>query len=141
MIATVVSARVRVRPIGSGRILPLAVYMELLYSPSEPHAIRLRDSGADELEFSRDLLEAALHPSPDTEVPTAGRVSLQLTCIGSEPVLVLRTRGIGAARQFAISPRAAATFLARTYQLVAAGEEDELIDVDAVIDRLLGRAA
>src|SRR5258706_13520815 len=115
MVTGTVSARVRVRPVDSGRILGVSVYMGLVFDPAQPYEVRLVDPGMGELAFARELLDRALHPSPVDEAPAVGGVSLHLACLGTETVLVLQTYAPRARREFALPPKSAALFLARPY--------------------------
>ncbi len=111
----------------------------LHYSADDPYAIRMAfHVGADEpVEwiFARELLTAGMEThagQADVRVwPSQDPDSALLTLALSSP--------FGEAHLEA--PRtAAAAFLARTFEMIAAGAESEFLDVDDELDDLLWRA-
>jgi Streptomyces sporulation and cell division protein, SsgA len=111
----------------------------LNYSADDPYAIRMAfHVGADEpVEwiFARDLLAVGLEgPAGEGDVqvwPTDDH--------GRELLNIALSSPFGEAHFEA--PRAStAAFLAKTYEVIAAGNESDFIDVDAELDELLWRA-
>lgn len=111
----------------------------LHYSADDPYAIRMAfHVGADEpVEwiFARELLTAGMEahagegdvrvwPSPD---PDSDLLNLALSSPFGEA-------------HFEAPRTAAAAFLARTFEMIAAGAESEFLDVDDELDDLLWRA-
>jgi Streptomyces sporulation and cell division protein, SsgA len=111
----------------------------LNYSADDPYAIRMAfHVGTDEpVEwiFARDLLAVGLEgPAGEGDVqvwPTDDH--------GLELLNIALSSPFGEAHFEA--PRAStAAFLAKTYEVIAAGNESDFIDVDAELDELLWRA-
>ena len=111
----------------------------LYYSADDPYAIRMAfHVGTDEpVEwiFARDLLAVGLEgPAGEGDVQVwpsedQGRELLNLAL--SSP--------FGEAH-FEAPRSSTAAFLARTYEVIAAGEESNFVDVDTELDELLWRA-
>jgi len=111
----------------------------LYYSADDPYAIRMAfHVGLDEpVEwiFARELLSAGLPQR-------AGEGDVQVwpgPPDGREVLNIALSSPFGQAH-FEAPANAVADFLRRTYGLIAAGREDEFIDVDSELDALLWRA-
>lgn len=141
-----VSAGQDLRLIGPDDLtVPLACGLH--YSARDPFAVKMSlDAGrAEPVDwfFSRDLLAAALHaregigdvrawPSPaSSAVAGAGALEKTLTIELGPP---------GGCARFEADADGISAFLARTYELVPAGEELDSVDVDAELDELLNQA-
>jgi hypothetical protein len=111
----------------------------LYYSADDPYAIRMAfHVGLDEpVEwiFARELLEAGL-AQPAGE----GDVQVWPGSPDGRDVLNLSLSSPFGQAHFEAPVDATADFLRRTYGLIAAGQEDEFIDVDSELDELLWRA-
>jgi hypothetical protein len=110
----------------------LPVPAHLAYDTTDPYAVRATFlAGEDSVEwvFARDLLASGINgPVGDGDVHVWPR--------GPEVVLIALTSPDG--RAVLAAPMAAvAGFVARTYELVAAGDEPRHVDVEAAIARLL----
>jgi hypothetical protein len=118
-------------------IVPLVA--SLYYSTDDPYAIRMAfHVGTDEpVEwiFARDLLAAGLDgPAGEGDVrvwPAADEEQAVLNIALSSP--------FGHAH-FEAPLIATAAFLSRTFQVIAAGQESDFIDLDGELDVLLWRA-
>jgi Streptomyces sporulation and cell division protein, SsgA len=111
----------------------------LYYSADDPYAIRMAfHVGLDEPVqwiFARELLEAGL-AQPAGE----GDVQVWPGSPDGRDVLNLSLSSPFGQAHFEAPMDATADFLRRTYGLIAAGQEDEFIDVDGELDELLWRA-
>ncbi len=111
----------------------------LYYSADDPYAIRMAfHVGLDEpVEwiFARELLEAGL-AQPTGE----GDVQVWPGSPDGRDILNLSLSSPFGQAHFEAPASATADFLRRTYGLIAAGREDEFIDVDTELDELLWRA-
>jgi hypothetical protein len=111
----------------------------LYYSADDPYAIRMAfHVGLDEpVEwiFARELLSAGL-PQPAGE----GDVRVWPGPPDGREVLNIALSSPFGQAHFEAPANAVADFLRRTYGLIAAGREDEFIDVDSELDALLWRA-
>ena len=111
----------------------------LCYSADDPYAIRMAfQVGTDEpVEwiFARDLLAVGLEgPAGEGDVqvwPTDDH--------GTDLLNIALSSPFGDAH-FEAPRSSAATFLARTYEVIAAGHECDYVDVDTELDDLLWRA-
>jgi Streptomyces sporulation and cell division protein, SsgA len=110
----------------------LPVPAHLAYDTSDPYAVRATFlAGEDSVEwvFARDLLAAGVNrPVGDGDVHVWPR--------GPEVVLIALSSPDGKAVLAAPMAKVAG-FVARTYELVAAGDESRHVDVEAAIARLL----
>ena len=111
----------------------------LSYGANDPYAIRMAfHVGADEpVEwiFARELLAAGLTgPAGD------GDVQVWPASPGRGDVLNIALSSPFGHARFEAPVSATADFLRLTYGIVAAGQEDEFIDVDDELDELLWRA-
>ena len=136
--STTISAELGLRlVVPQQTIVPLVA--SLYYSGSDPYAVRMAfHVGTDEpVEwiFARDLLAVGLEgPAGEGDVQVwpsedQGRELLNLAL--SSP--------FGEAH-FEAPRSSTAAFLARTYEVIAAGEESNFVDVDTELDELLWRA-
>ncbi len=111
----------------------------LYYSADDPYAIRMAfHVGLDEpVEwiFARELLGAGL-----AEPTGEGDVQVWPGSLDGRDVLNLSLSSPFGQAHFEAPITATADFLRRTYGLIAAGQEDEFIDVDSELDELLWRA-
>jgi Streptomyces sporulation and cell division protein, SsgA len=111
----------------------------LYYSAEDPYAIRMAfHVGLDEpVEwiFARELLAAGL-----TEPAGEGDVQVWPGSPDGREVLNLALSSPFGQAHFEAPASPTADFLRRTYGLIAAGREDEFVDVDSELDELLWRA-
>ena len=111
----------------------------LYYSADDPYAIRMAfHVGLDEpfeWIFARELLGAGL-----AEPAGEGDVQVWPGSLDGRDVLNLSLSSPFGQAHFEAPITATADFLRRTYGLIAAGQEDEFIDVDSELDELLWRA-
>ena len=111
----------------------------LYYSADDPYAIRMAfHVGTDEpVEwiFARELLTTGLAcPAGD------GDVQVWPASPGRREVLNIALSSPFGQARFEAPVSATADFLHLTYGIVAAGQEDEFIDVDSELDEILWRA-
>jgi len=142
-----VSAEQDLRLLGPGHVIvPLTA--SLYYSRQNPYAVRmLFDTGAHEpvdWSIGRDLLAAALHaregigdvrawPSPASAPAGEGADA-------GEKILNIVLGPPGGCARFETSAAGIETFLARTYELVPAGQEPDCLNLDAELIELLSQA-
>jgi len=111
----------------------------LYYSADDPFAIRMVfHVGLDEpVEwiFARELLAAGL-----AEPAGEGDVQVWPGSPDGREVLNLALSSPFGQAHFEAPASPTADFLRRTYGLIAAGREDEFVDVDSELDELLWRA-
>ena len=111
----------------------------LSYSADDPYAIRMAfHVGADEpveLIFARDLLAAGLQSAAGE-----GDVQVWPTLEDGLELLNLALSSPFGEAHFEAPRSETSAFLARTYQVVAAGRESDYLDLDAELDDLLWRA-
>lgn len=107
-----------------------------LYGQADPYAVQFLfndgDSNLVRLAFSRELLMQGL----DEEV---GEGSLTIRCRvrhGVETMMLTSLSDYGE-ELIMMNKQAVTVFLAKTFQLVPAGEEGRFLDVDSTIDQLL----
>jgi hypothetical protein len=143
-----ISAGQEIWLIGLDLSVPLKSYLH--YSCQDPYAVRLSlDAGRDEpVEWflSRDLLTAALHSRQGIGDVRAWPSSASAAAWAEEAGLtggkVLNIE-LGRPDEYARFESDAAgigAFLARTYELVPAGEESGFLDIDAGLAQLLSQA-
>jgi len=137
------------RLVGPGHTI-VPIMAGLCYRRQDPYAVTMAFGVADAGEpvtwtFARDLLAAALHgpegigdvrawPSAAPADQAAGEASE-----GEEILNIVLGSPSGRARFEAYAAEIAA-FLARTYQLVPAGQEPAFLNLDAELTELLGQA-
>jgi Streptomyces sporulation and cell division protein, SsgA len=123
---------------GDGAELPLAA--ELRYSAHDPLAVEaLFDDGSDELVrwvFARDLLSSGL----DRRAGDGDVVVWPTIDVDGVRVVHLRLRSPHGDALLQASADAIQAFLVATWRLVPPGTEHEHLDVDGVLDALLGDA-
>jgi hypothetical protein len=136
-----VSAAQGLRLIGPDDLtVPLTARLD--YRSQDPYAVSMSlDAGrADPVEwtFSRELLTAALHaPEGIGDVrawPSKARSA------GGEKVLNIELGSPDGHALFEASATQIGAFLARTYELVPAGQEPAFLDFDAELTELLSQA-
>jgi hypothetical protein len=127
-------------------IVPLTAGLH--YSCHDPYAVRMSlNAGRDEpveWRLSRDLLAAALHaregigdvrawpsPAPAAPVQSAGT---------GEKILNIELGPPDGYARFEASATEIEAFLARTYELVPAGQEPDCLNLDAELIELLSQA-
>jgi hypothetical protein len=128
--------------------LIVALTAEWCYSRQDPYAVRMSlDTGADEpvkWTFSRDLLAAALlapegigdvHAWPATSAATA-----EDGAGAGEEILNIMIRSPDGCAHFEADAAGIEEFLARTYELVPAGQESGYLNIDAGLTELLTQA-
>jgi Streptomyces sporulation and cell division protein, SsgA len=125
-------------------IVPLTA--SLYYSCHDPYAVKMAfHVGAEEpVEWilARDLLAAALHSREgigDVQAWPSAASAEGETAFGPKILNISMTSPFGHA-QFEASAAAMEAFLARTYQLVADGQESAHMDFDAELAELLSQA-
>jgi Streptomyces sporulation and cell division protein, SsgA len=149
---TTVSAELGVGLVGPEHtIVPLMA--SLYFCRQDPYAIRMAfHVGTDEpveWTLARDLLAAALHaregigdvqawPSTAPGGPAAGGDG-EGAAAGHRILNISMSSPFGHAL-FQVSAEEIAEFLGRTYQIVPAGQETDVIDFDAELSNLLDRA-
>jgi hypothetical protein len=119
--------------------VPLTAHLR--YDRADPYAVRMSfDAGLPkpvEWAFGRDLLAAALHgPEGIGDVrawPAAGRRP-------GETIMNIVLGNLDGYARFETSAAEIELFLARTYELVAAGQESDGFDLDAELAELLSQA-
>jgi hypothetical protein len=118
---------------------PVLVGADLVYDPADPFAIRvcLRTDGSPAVQWviSRDLLADGLtRPAGEGDIgvwpSVAGGVAVVCLSLSSPDGQALLFGAHGEVSEF----------VHRTFDEVPAGHESELLDLDAVVERLLGRA-
>ena len=142
---TAVSAEIGLGLVGpEHRIVPLMA--SLYYSCHDPYAVKMAfHVGTDEpVEWvlARDLLAAALHSREGIgDVQAWPSVASAEWGAGAGPKImnISMTSPSGHA-QFEASAAAIESFLVRTYQLVADGQESAYLDFDAELAELLSQA-
>jgi hypothetical protein len=142
-----VSAGQEIWLIGPDLSVPLKAGLH--YSCQDPYAVRMPlDAGrAEPVEWflSRDLLTAALYaregigdvrawPSPASAADWTGKAGLA----GNKVLNIELGRPAECAR-FEADAAGIGAFLARTYELVPAGEETDFLDLDAGLAQLLSQ--
>ena len=118
----------------------------LYYSSHDPYAVKMAfHVGGDEpveWTLARDLLAAALHSRQgigDVQAWPSSAAAEGEAAFGPKVLNISMTSPFGHA-QFEASAMAMEAFLARTYQLVADGEESAYLDFDAELAELLSQA-
>jgi Streptomyces sporulation and cell division protein, SsgA len=142
---TAVSAELGLGLVGPDHtIAPLMA--SLYYSCHEPYAVKMAfHVGTDEpVEWilARDLLAAALHSRAgvgDVQAWPSAASAEEEAGLGPKILNISMTSPFGHA-QFEASAAAIEAFLARTYQLVADGQESAYMDFDAELAELLSQA-
>jgi hypothetical protein len=119
-------------------IVPLTA--DLRYSRQDPYAIRMSlDTGLEEpvvWALDRDLLTAALH-APEG----IGDVRLWPSVTpGGDKLLNIELGPPSGYARFEASAAEIGAFLARTYELVPAGQESACLNIDAELTELLNQA-
>jgi hypothetical protein len=140
-----VSAGQDLRLIGPDDLtVPLACGLH--YSARDPFAVKMSlDAGRAEpvdWYFSRDLLAAALHAREGIGDVRAWPSPAAGTAAGAgalEKTLTIELGPPGGCARFEADASGISAFLARTYDLVPAGEELDGVDVDAELDEMLGQ--
>jgi hypothetical protein len=128
-------------------IVPLAA--EWSYSSQDPYAVMMSlDTGADQpvkWTFARDLLVTALlapagmgdvqaWPSTESADPLSGGAD------AGEKLLNIKLGSPDGSAHFEADAAGIEAFLARTYELVPAGQESGYLDIDAGLAELLAQA-
>jgi hypothetical protein len=119
--------------------VPLTAHLR--YSSADPYAVRMSfDSGLPkpvEWAFDRDLLAAALHgPEGVGDVrawPSPGRTAV-------DKIMNIVLGNLDGYARFETSAAEIELFLARTFELVPAGQESDGFDIDAELAELLSQA-
>ena len=142
-----VSAVQDLRLIGPGQIIvPLTA--GLYYSQQDPYAVRMSIyTGADEpvdWSIDRDLLAAALHARQgigDVRAwPSAASALAGIGADAGEKILNIVLGPPGGTARFEASATGIEAFLARTYDLVPAGQESACLNFDAELIELLSQS-
>ena len=142
-----VSAEQDLRLIGPGHaIVPLMA--DLNYSREDPYTVMMSIyAGPDEpvdWSIDRDLLAAALHARQGIgnvrAWPSAVSALAEEGADAGEKILNIVLGPPGGCARFEASAVGIETFLARTYELVPAGEESACLNLDAELIVLLSQA-
>ena len=141
-----VSAEQDLRLVGPGQVIvPLTA--DLNYSQQDPYAVRMSIyAGADEpvdWSIDRDLLAAALHARQgigDVRAwPSAASAPAGKGTDAEEKILNIVLGPPGGCARFEASAAGIEAFLARTYELVPAGQESACLDLDTELIELLSQ--
>jgi hypothetical protein len=141
------SASQHLRLIGPGHVIvPLTA--DLYYTRQDPYAVKMSfDAGTDEpvvWSFERDLLAAALDaPEGIGDIrawPSVAPASADEGAPAGEKILNIVLGPPSGCAHFETSAAGIAAFLARTYDLVPAGQESACLDLDAELAELLSQA-
>jgi len=118
---------------------PVRVGADLVYDPADPFAVRvcLRTDGSPAVQWvvSRDLLADGLStPAGD------GDVGVWPSVAGGAPVVCLSLSSPDGQALLFGAHGEVSEFVQRTFDEVPSGHESELLDLDALVDHLLGGA-
>jgi hypothetical protein len=132
-----ICSRQELRLVGPGYTV-VPVRATLRYRQDDPYAVELTiDLVTDERTrwtFSRDVLAAALRGPAGT-----GEVQAWPLAGAGEKLLTITLGPPGACARYEASAVRVESFLARSYELVPAGQEAACLDLDGTLSRLLGQ--
>jgi Streptomyces sporulation and cell division protein, SsgA len=132
-----ICTRQELRLVGPGyTVVPMRA--TLRYRREDPYAVELTlDLVTDERThwtFSRELLAAALRGPAG-----AGEVQAWPLAGAGEKLLTITLGAPGHCNRYEASATRVESFLARSYELVPAGQETDCLDLDETVSRLLGQ--